>query len=555
MSAVSNEKTMSTVSNAEELLGTGHALASALAAYAATQDRWIQVWLLNLTQPNSPQREWLLSPIKLDASDIHVRTNITGLLFTETLFQEKRGHSFLRELAPTAAKLAIVIEFLKGLSADDADQLATAFHDGSVRKLCDSLKAGRSEAGEAAGAEQSEEGNASAEFIECVFKAVAAIVDDHSGITHPKSYVTPLTKAIKAVARSHIDSAVDSIKPSAERLALDLHRACRRYGAVAGGFFAHRARSTAHMIRGLREAFDARAVQYAVAFMVKEQDGFLFGTKNLEPRLANLLLIATKQLTGSSTWYEPHCITQEQESEAEATAVEAEATEAEATEAEATEAEATEATEATEAEAAAVEASLASAPFAELLRIVRSPDSAAESVESVEAAEEEIKRREMLCCAVRHILCGRYHMPNKGRGYCGFVRFNSAAPDVRNESLLRIASFAFSEQDAATIATALAELLCPCSGADALQKSLTEMCGLSLDHGPMYVRQAEYSAHILDNEPNVEALIGARLKAKLRSIDPYNWDFAESATAEAGRQEQVELSEEPIGPARKRIRV
>lgn len=550
MSAVSNA-----VSNAEELLGTGHALASALAAYAAAQDRWIQVWLLNLTQPNSPQREWLLSPIQLDASDFHVRTRMTGLLFTETLFQERRVHYFVGPLAPTPAQLAIVIDFLERLSADgpSIDQLAAAFHDGSVRKLCDSIIITKaSGAGEA---ERSEEGNASAEFVECVFKAVAAIVDDHAGITHPKSYMPSLTEAIEAVARSHTGptGSTESIKPSAERLALDLHRACRRYGAVAGGFFLHRARSTAHMIRGLREAFDARAVQYAVAYMVREQHSYLFGTKNLEPCLANLLLIATKQLTGSATWYEPHDITQEAE-DTEAAAVEAEATEAAAV------------------GAASVEASLTSAPFSELLRIVRSPAAesaesaeAAESVEAVESAEEEIKRREMLCCAVRYILCGRYDMPNKARSYCGFVWFNSTAPDVRNESLLRIASFAFSEQDAATITTALAELLCPGSGADALQKSLTEMCGLSLDHGPMYVRQAEYSAHILDNEPNVEALIGARLKAKLRSIDPYHWDFAEaeateaeateSATAEAGGQEQVELSEEPTGPARKRIRV
>ncbi len=536
---------MSVVSNAKELLGTGHSLASALADYSNPTDSVLA--LLNLTQPNSPQRTRILAGLDANAPDLYTGFDLISLLFTETLLQERLAAFSLHPLAPTAAKLAIVIEFLKGLSVDDTDQLAAAFHDGSVRKICDSvMKAG--EAGE---------GNARSEFVECVFEAVAAIVDDHTGFTRPKSYGAPLTEAIGAVARSHIGP-TESIKPGAKRLALDLHRMCRRYGQLEKCWFSIRAPSTAHMVRrGLRVAFENGAVQHAVAFMVKEQDSYLFGTKNLEPRLANLLLIATKQLTGSDAWYTPHDITQEQDSEA--AAVEAEATEAAAVEAtEATEAEATEAAavEAEAAQSAPDATSLASAPFAELLRIVRSPDSAAESAK---AAEEEIKRREMLCCAVRHILCGRYHMPNKGRGYCGFVWFNSTAPDVRNESLLRIASFAFSEQEAETIATALAELLCPGSCADAVQKSLTEMCGLSIDHGPMCVRQAEYSAHILDNEPNVEAIIGARLKAKLRSLDPCHWDFAEAteatATAEAGGQEQAELSEEPTGPARKRIRV
>ena len=45
--------------------------------------------------------------------------------------------------------------------------------------------------------------------------------------------------------------------------------------------------------------------------MVQEQDSYLFGTTNLPRRLANLLLIATKQLTGSPRGYTSHDITQE----------------------------------------------------------------------------------------------------------------------------------------------------------------------------------------------------------------------------------------------------
>jgi hypothetical protein len=74
-----------------------------------------------------------------------------------------------------------------------------------------------------------------------------------------------------------------------------------------------------HTPRGLRLAFDGYSAQKAIAFMVGEQDRFLFGTTNLPCRLANLLLIATKQLTGSPRGYTSHDITQEQDSEAEAT--------------------------------------------------------------------------------------------------------------------------------------------------------------------------------------------------------------------------------------------
>jgi hypothetical protein len=47
--------------------------------------------------------------------------------------------------------------------------------------------------------------------------------------------------------------------------------------------------------------------------MVEEQDQYLFGTTNLPRRLANLLLIATKRLTGSPARYTPHDIPQEAE--------------------------------------------------------------------------------------------------------------------------------------------------------------------------------------------------------------------------------------------------
>jgi hypothetical protein len=319
--------------------------------------------LLNLTQPNSPQRTRILAGLDANAPDLYTGFDLISLLFTETLLQERLAAFSLHPLAPTAAKLAIVIEFLKGLSVDDTDQLAAAFHDGSVRKICDSvMKAG--EAGE---------GNARSEFVECVFEAVAAIVDDHTGFTRPKSYGAPLTEAIGAVARSHIGP-TESIKPGAKRLALDLHRMCRRYGQLEKCWFSIRAPSTAHMVRrGLRVAFENGAVQHAVAFMVQEQDSYLFGTKNLEPRLANLLLIATKQLTGSDAWYTPHDITTDSYDPA---------------------VEAVEAAPSVGSVAPhAATNSLATVPFEDLLRIARSSDSAhRERSEEPDTPEPSVKR-------------------------------------------------------------------------------------------------------------------------------------------------------------------
>jgi hypothetical protein len=169
------------------------------------------------------------------------------------------------------------------------------------------------------------------------------VVEDHEGFNNnPKSYVHGLASTIAAVARAHIgidDSeaveaerseegaerseareAVKAVEAVARKLAQNFHRACRYYGFLdTSSVFARRGRSMAHTREGLRLAFDGYSAQKAIAFMVQEQDRFLFGTTNLPCRLANLLLIATKQLTGSPRGYTSHDITQEQDSEAEAT--------------------------------------------------------------------------------------------------------------------------------------------------------------------------------------------------------------------------------------------
>jgi hypothetical protein len=152
-----------------------------------------------------------------------------------------------------------------------------------------------------------------------VFKAIEKVVEDHEGLNNPKSYVHGLASAIAAVARSHIgidDSEAgeaddsEAVEAVARKLAQNFHRACRYYGFLdASCAFARRGRSMTHTREGLRLAFHGYSAQKAIAFMVEEQDRFLFGTTNLPRRLANLLLIATKRLTGSPRGYTPHDIT------------------------------------------------------------------------------------------------------------------------------------------------------------------------------------------------------------------------------------------------------
>ena len=111
----------------------------------------------------------------------------------------------------------------------------------------------------------------------------------------------------------------EEVEAVARKLAQNFHRACRYYGFLdTSSVFARRGRSMTHTREGLRLAFDGYSAQKAIAFMVEEQDRFLFGTTNLPRRLANLLLIATKQLTGSPRGYTSHDITTDSY-EAEAT--------------------------------------------------------------------------------------------------------------------------------------------------------------------------------------------------------------------------------------------
>ena len=141
----------------------------------------------------------------------------------------------------------------------------------------------------------------------------------------------------------------------------------------------------------------------------------------------------------------------------------------------------------------------------------------------------------MLCLAIRHILGGKYWMPHKDRKYSAYVGLSSGAEDVRNETVVDIASFAFSEEDAKTIGTAVCGLL----GRDGSDVALTELCGLSAKHGPWFVSREDYQKLMVENKDNVDLIFGTALKGKLRSVDPDHWyfweDSADSADSE-GRE-------------------
>ena len=191
-------------------------------------------------------------------------------------------------------------------------------------------------------------------------------------------------------------------------------------------------------------------------------------------------------------------------------------------------------------------------PFGDLKEVVQSEKSVEEEYE---AAKAEMRRREMLCLAIRHILGGKYWMPHKGRAYCVYDWFASGAEDVRNETVRYIASFAFSEEDAKTIGKAVCGLLGR-PDRDGSDVALTELCGLSAKHGPWFVSREDYQKLMVTNKENVDAIIGTKLKAKLHSVDPVHWDFcadsvdsADSADREGreGREAKSARLTEPTG--------
>jgi hypothetical protein len=151
----------------------------------------------------------------------------------------------------------------------------------------------------------------------------------------------------------------------------------------------------------------------------------------------------------------------------------------------------------------------------------------------------------VLCGAVRHYFVGRREVPHKTCSYSGLVEFSSAAKEMRNKTPEEIARFGFSVEDAKTIATALVKILRPGSSAT---QSLTELCGLSLEHGPVFMGETEYRALILENEQNVNAIIGNALEAELRSIDPDHWNFDDYSTGTDETSAHHERREEPEAP-------
>jgi hypothetical protein len=142
------------------------------------------------------------------------------------------------------------------------------------------------------------------------------------------------------------------------------------------------------------------------------------------------------------------------------------------------------------------------------------------------AAEAELRGRELLCCAILSIMVGGYkEIGNKWRLYCGFVRFSSTANEVREESMLEIARFAFSEEHGDFLCTALAEVLRDLlkvpesfTAKNMKELPLRAVCGLSTRSGPVLIHQEEYYEQIAKNPANVNVIIGSALKERLAAL-------------------------------------
>ena len=315
-------------------------LASALSAYRTKQDRGSYAALINLTLPNSTDRAWLVSTMRFTAPDVYGVLKLTGRIFAWALALERKKRFLLCPLAPTQTKVSVVVSVLQGLTAREAlealeglerhegrkalealealealdaiqparsevagslDEMTAAFHDGRVRRACDSAKARLA-------ARPAAEEDHSVEFVEFVFEAIKQLVKEHADFTKTNSYIPKLAQQIAADVGlcDHEPTAI-----GARQLAQDFHRACVYDGLTnMGSAFGPRvlAPSATHALNGVRDAFNNGSVQDVVALMVTEQADHWFGASNfdLDPRLANLLLGAVKTITGSTRAYDPH---------------------------------------------------------------------------------------------------------------------------------------------------------------------------------------------------------------------------------------------------------
>ena len=337
---------MSTIAVSSSGLASALDLASALAAYLTQQDRRSYAELIKLTLPNSKERAWLLDTMTCPAPDTYGVLKLVCHIFAWGLALERKAGYFFCPLAPTQAKLAAVVSVLQALEAPEAlealegpggtealgalwaleperslAEITKAFHDGRVRRACDSAKAAMAANLEKAAMDEKAEGDegdegdeVSLRFVEFVFKAIQQVVKEHADYTNPKSYIPNLEQHIKGLITASAASAAstestDSTAIGARQLALSFHRMCR-YDGVTDESSAFGPRvlppSATHMLNGVRNAFNSGSVQAVVALMVTQHTDHWFGASNLDPRLANLLLGAVKTITGSTRAYDPH---------------------------------------------------------------------------------------------------------------------------------------------------------------------------------------------------------------------------------------------------------
>jgi hypothetical protein len=182
--------------------------------------------------------------------------------------------------------------------------------------------------------------------------------------------------------------------------------------------------------------------------------------------------------------------------------------------------------------------------------------------EERDEAEAEILKRELLCCAIRHIALGGYkeisreYKKNFTAGTYG--TFKGQCRTDREESLLDIAKCTFygdykSEERAEVFCTAVAEVLLGRVDApesvtleDLKVMPLREACGMSTEIEPQVLLGLEYDEMILDNDANVDRIVGNELKAKLGAIRTEAWlvEPLEEPEEEEEQEEEEEEQEE-----------
>jgi len=139
-------------------------------------------------------------------------------------------------------------------------------------------------------------------FAKFVLAAIQTIVKNHAALTSTKSYRDSLTSQMKEIAASHGATVPGGSQELADRFHTAVAYFCT---TILGG----RAIPPRTLVGLCKEYNRSHILHEAVAFMVQDQHVHLHGTSQLNPILANLLLLALAKLAGKdSSSFSQHTI-------------------------------------------------------------------------------------------------------------------------------------------------------------------------------------------------------------------------------------------------------